>query len=499
MSSYWVWCLYTAVWATICFVIPDFIDNPIGNIRTLLLVVAYIISVGIFQLFLIYIINVNRYVSTIILPLYALIGAVCSYYRAIYHVSITPLLIDATFHTHIREAAGVISLWLMGWVFINVCISIGLVLVRFWKIQYQFSWGKWAIVCLFMFAYYLSIPRLKDALDTRFPLNLVYSLKEYIEEQNRPSVIRECPSISYTNIPDTLIVVAVLGEAARADHLQLNGYERETTPLLRTNPNVVSLPQIYSQYTNTNGSIPHIITRADSIHSEYAYTETSFVTLFKQCGFHTVWLTNKNQNKPFIDFMQESDTIQYTSSALTQSLYAKWLDSDLFPLINSHIGLQSKQLFVLHTMGSHWLYDTHVSDELCIFQPTINNRDIRQNSQERIINSYDNTIVYLDFFIDSLISCLQNYPAIILYLSDHGESLGEGGRYLHSQQNAEEEKNPAAVIWYSDKYKKIFPKKVFSLHKNCQKHYNTDYFFCSILSAADIKVEGYNELIDIFE
>ena len=93
-------------------------------------------------------------------------------------------------------------------------------------------------------------------------------------------------------------MVAVLGEAARADHLQLNGYERETTPLLRTNPNVVSLPQIYSQYTNTNGSIPHIITRADSIHSEYAYTETSFVTLFKQCGFHTVWLTNKNQNKP---------------------------------------------------------------------------------------------------------------------------------------------------------------------------------------------------------
>lgn len=499
LLSYWMWWGCATLWATLCFVVPDFIDNPVGNWQSLLAVITYILSVGLFQALVLYIIGLNRYACAVLLPVYALTGSVCAYYRLFYHVSITPLLLDAALHTHAREMAGVVSFGLIAWVAINLLIGIVFCIIRWRKISLRLPVWNWVVAPIALLGYYIAIPRLKEALEMRYPLNLVYSITEYISDLHRAASVRQYPSIVSSEVPDSLVVVAVLGEAARADHLQLNGYPRPTNPLLGSRPNVVSLSDVYSQYTNTNGSIPHIITRADSACTEYAYTEHSFVALFRKAGFYTVWLSNKNQTKPFWDFMDEADTIQYTAAARTQALYAKWLDGDLLPLMDGHLGQNPKQLFVLHTMGSHWLYDTHVSDELCVFQPAVTNRDVRQNTQEQIINSYDNTVLYLDAFLNDLIQRLQSRPAVLLYLSDHGESLGEGGRFLHAQKEAEEEKYPAAIVWYSDRYKERFPDKVEALHARCTQHYRTDYFFFSVLSAAGIEAEGSNETVNIFQ
>lgn len=502
MNNFWkyiLWCFCATVWASLFFIVPDFIDNPIGNWKTLTIVCTYILAVGIFHFLLIYLIGLKQQICAVLLPIYALLGGVCSYYRLFYHLSITSPLLDAVFHTHVREAAGVISFWLIAWIILCLLIAVAFVIIRYHYIQGGRNQWSGLIGLLLIIAYYFAIPRLREALDTRYPLNVYHSLVEYISEQHRPPVARQSPAIEQSNVPDSLIVIAVLGEAARADHLQLNGYDRPTNPLLRNQRGIVTLPHIYSQYTNTNSSVPHILTRADSTHTEYAHTESSFISLFHAAGFYSAWLTNKNQNRAFLDFMQECDTIQYTTAALTQALYAKWLDEELLPLMDGHLGYASKQIFVLHTMGSHWLYDTHVSDALCIFQPSVTNRELRQNTVDQIINSYDNTMVYLDTFLYALILRLAHYPAIILYLSDHGESLGEGGRFLHSQPDAEEEKYPAALVWYSDTYQALFPEKVAALHKNSQRSYRTDYFFYSILSAAGIEVEGNNSGFDIFK
>lgn len=495
---YLLWTVAATLWAMLCFGIPDFIDNPIGNWHTLLLVCVYVVSVGIFQFFVLYLIGSYRYVCATLLPLYALTGAVCSYYRLFYHVSITPLLLDAALHTHVREAAGVISGWLIGWILLNIGVSIVFCVVRFRKISVRIAPWHWAVAAILMVGYYESVPRLRQALQMRYPLNIVLSVSEYIAEQNRPATIRTYPPVSSVEVPDSLIVVAIIGEATRADHMQLNGYPRATNPLLSAQPNVVSLPHIYSQYTNTNGSVPHLLTRADSVHTDYAYTEHSFVSLFREAGFYTIWLSGKNQTKPFRDFMEEADTVEYTAGARTQSLYAKWLDGEMLPLMDAYAGQHPRQLYVLHTMGSHWLYDTHVSDELCVFQPVVTNRDVRQNTMEQLINSYDNTVVYLDQLIDSVIYRLEDYPAIVLYLSDHGESLGEGGRFLHAQDDAEEEKYPAALVWYSDRYQALFPEKTAALRNNSLRHYRTDYFYYSILSAAGIEAEGDHADLNLF-
>ncbi len=503
MSKDWIryalWVICATIWATICFVVPDFIDNPISSWKAFISILAYIISVGIFHLLIIYLIGSQRVLCSILLPLYALLGSVCAYYRLIYHVSITPLLVDAALHTHVREAAGVVSIWLIVWVLFNIGISIYLCYFRWHKINNNISIWHWLIVLALTIGYYAAIPRLKTALETRYPLNIVISISKCITEINRTPVERTFPTTVSNESPDSLVVVVVIGEAARADHMQLNGYEKATNPKLSERKNVVSLPNIYSQYTYTNGSVPHIMTRADSVNTEYAYNEHSFVALYENAGFNTIWLTNKNQVQPFIDFMNEADTTLYTTGALTQALYAKWLDGDLLPLMDNFLCTDSKQLYILHTMGSHWLYDTHVSDELCVFQPVVTNRDIRHNTLEQIVNSYDNTIVYLDDFIDSIIYRLNDQCAIILYISDHGESLGEGGRFLHAQENAEEEKYPAALVWYSDKYETLYPDKIRALHNNKDKRYRTDFVFYSILYAAGIVVEGDNKQVNILQ
>jgi glucan phosphoethanolaminetransferase (alkaline phosphatase superfamily) len=125
------------------------------------------------------------------------------------------------------------------------------------------------------------------------------------------------------------------------------------------------------------------------------------------------------------------------------------------------------------------------------------NRVITANSIEQIVNSYDNSIRYMDKCIDAIIASFEKEKAIVFYQSDHGESLGEDDTYLHANDKPEV-KNPAAFIWYSDSYAEANPEKIKKLIANKAKRYRTDYLFYSILYAAGIEVEGDNEEVNIF-
>lgn len=497
-KKYTLWVAGLTVWATVCFVVPDFIDNPVGDMKALVSVLAYILSVGIFQYFILFILCANRYVCAVTIPVYAVAGAICSYYRLFYHVSITPLLLDAAIHTTVQEAAGVVSARLIVWVLLNTGIALWIGIYRFRTLKTPVPIWACVLAGLIGTGYFYIHPRLHTGLRTRYPIHVINSAIAYLESQNRSIAQRNLPMYQQTQETDSLTVIFIIGESVRADHLQLNGYARATTPRLASRKHIISLPHIYSPYTNTTASVPHIITRADSIHLDYAYTESSFLTIFRQSGFHTAWLSNQDLAKAFYDFLHEPDTTVYTTAAIQQSLYSKWLDSELLPLSDAFIGTHPHQLVVLHTVGSHWLYDTHVTEDCYLFQPTVSNRDVRQNTIGQIVNSYDNSIVYMDRFVDEMIGKIENRPAILIYLSDHGESLGEEGRFLHAQEEAEEAKNPAAFVWYSDMYEQIFPEKVAALQSNHYKHYRTDFLFYSILYAAGIEADGDTPEMNIF-
>ena len=144
---------------------------------------------------------------------------------------------------------------------------------------------------------------------------------------------------------------------------------------------------------------------------------------------------------------------------------------------------------LLHTIGSHWWYESHYTDEFRRYTPVIRSKVVSSCTDEELVNSYDNTILYSDSIWASLIDRLRDRMAVLIYLSDHGESLGEDGLYLHGVEHPTL-RYPACFVWTSECYARKYPERVAALRENCARHYRTDFLFHSILSGADIR-SGY--------
>ena len=498
LFKYWLWVVSITIWATLCFVVPDFIDNPIDGWQGIVTQLAYITACGIGNMFVLYLIGCNKYVCATILPIYGIIGAAVAFYRAVFHVTITPMIIEVTLHTNVEEAMGVISWQIIAWVLLNAGISVGFCYVRFKHIRIEREWIHALIVLLLGTCYLMYNSRLNRSLRQRYPFNLVYNLKDYQMLQRIVSEERIIPKYNLIDVPDSVTIVLVIGEAVRADHLQLNGYDRETTPRLVQRNNLISLPYIYSEQTHTLASLPYILTRADSVHDEYQYTETSFVPIFRNEEFRTSWISNQDLGETFAHFLLECDTSIFANAGKSTYVFSPWVDEELLPILDQlEQKKHARNLYILHTIGSHWYYNNHVPPDYYYFQPVTTNRLITNNSIEQIVNSYDNTIRYLDCFLDSVITRFENQTAIIIYQSDHSEALGENGEYLHANET-EQAKHPACVIWYSEKYAQLFSKKIQALHTNQHNRYRTDYLFYSILETVGIKASGENASVNIF-
>ena len=498
LHKYLIWVFCATLWTTICFVAPDFMDNPIDGFYGFFAICAYICACGLGAFFWIYVIGCSKYVCAVLLPLFSILGSALAFYRIGYHTTLTPMLIDVTLHTNAEEASGVISWQVILWVLINLVIASIFVWIRWSKITLQHAWLHCSIALLIGFGYFSFNDRLHRSLCQRFPNNIPYNISEYINVQRTIHKERIIPAYNKIAVPDTLQIVFVIGEAVRADHLQLNGYERETTPLLSLRKNIVSYPNIYCDQTHTLASLPYILTRADSINEQPQYTETSFVSIFKDAGFSTSWISNQDLGNTFTPFLGECDTAIFANAGKSTYVFSQWLDEDLIPILHSRFTDAPRSLYILHSIGSHWYYNNHVPKERYYYQPITTNRVVTYNSTEQLINSYDNTIRYMDYFVDSIIDIFENHCALVIYQADHGDALGEDGYFLHAN-DAEAVKNPACIIWYSDKYAELCPKKVAALVANKDKRYRTDYFFYSILYAAGIEAEGDNLDVNIFK
>lgn len=139
-------------------------------------------------------------------------------------------------------------------------------------------------------------------------------------------------------------------------------------------------------------------------------------------------------------------------------------------------------------MGSHWYYENRYKENFRKFKPVIHSKFVKANSKEEMINSYDNTILYTDYFLKNIIDNIkkQNTNTILIYLSDHGEALGENGNWLHAQES-EGIKNPAAIIWFSDKFYENNKDKAAQLISIKNKKITSDFLYYTILELFEIK------------
>ena len=496
--TYFLWALCATLWATLCFLLPDFCDNPVHGLRAVLTIGVYLSALAIASFWVLYLLGLNRYVAAVMFPVFAVVGAAVSYYRVAFHATITPMIIDATLHTNAGEAAGVISWHLFVWVGVNLLIAVAFIVWRF-RLAPPPKAGLQALVCLaLLLLYYYANDRLHLSINQRYPYNVVHSSIEYARQRQALSSERIMMPYRRVAVPDSLDIIFVLGEVMRADHLQLNGYHRATTPRLADRKNIISFPYIYSEHTCTSMSVPHILSPADSIHPERCASHYSFIRTLHECGFRSAWLSNQDQGRSYVSFIHESDSIIFPNAEKSVFVFDPWYDGQLLPPLDRLMAHHSpRNLYVLHTIGSHWYYNLHVPEEYQVFRPVTANRVIINNPPEHIINSYDNTAVYMDVLTDSLIQRLEHRCALLVYLSDHGEALGEGGQYLHAGKS-ETLHHPACFVWYSDKYAATYPDKIKALAANKDKRYRTDFLYFSILSAAGIEAEEGDKETDIF-
>lgn len=495
-KRYFVFITLLTLFYGLIFVVADFVGVPCSGMADYIQLFKYWLLIETAVFGLLSLLSLNKWAFAIAFPIITTACSVMTYYRYTVKAVLTPQVIDLVVVNDMRTSLHAVSWQLILTIIASIALSCFIVRYRWHKIKVS-AWYVWLPLSLILIYYTNTRGHLSTELEQRMPYSLYYSVKEYM--QTKKYVERERPMFSgkATTKADSLTVVLIIGESLRADHLQLNGYSRPTTPYMQREKNVVSLPNVSTDFSLTHLSIPHILTRSDEANPDRAYSERSFVSLLRQAGFHTAWLANQESVDTYAYFMKECDTLAYVNSSKSMYLFDSWLDGDILPIYEKAIKAEN-QFIILHTVGSHWFYNSHYDDRFKRYTPTADSRVINGNSRQQMINSYDNTILYSDWFWHQVITPLRSKNAIVLYISDHGESLGEDGYYTHGIDRPEQH-SVAAWVWYSDKYRQTYPSKIKALQENARKKLKTYFMFHTILDAADVDWHGKDEKMSILK
>lgn len=318
-------------------------------------------------------------------------------------------------------------------------------------------------------------------------------------------------SVSYVGSQEPLDVIFIIGESARADHFSINGYTRPTSPHIES-LGVVSLPHIKTYATLTRDAVPIMISPVTKKNFSSDALEYSFVSYLRHAGFYTAWISNQGVCSfycaPVTALANEADNVIFNARQ-EKPVRSHLLDESLLPYLREALALpQKRKLVVLHCQASHWPYDQHYSKEYKKFTPVAGTQTammgmqgMRSHSTDVLINSYDNAMTYIDSFIAQVIAIVRDKNAIVFYVSDHGQSLGERGYYGHAGAVPEyvpEQHSVAFFVWMSDAYKKRHPKKYEALQNNKEIVDTHEIVFHSLLHSADVTTLVLDESRSIF-
>jgi glucan phosphoethanolaminetransferase (alkaline phosphatase superfamily) len=296
-------------------------------------------------------------------------------------------------------------------------------------------------------------------------------------------------------------VIMVIGESSRYDRWSLNGYERETNPLLKTETNLISLADVITAVSATRLSVPVILSRKPATQSlKDGFSEKSFLTAYKEAGFKTYWLSNQISfgefDTPVSVFAKEADVVQF----MNLGGYTDTSNFDqilLDPLKNAMADPAPKKLIVLHSLGSHWNYSHRHPAQFNKWTPSLFGVDkpvyTDLKIKPQLNNSYDNSILYTDWFLSHVIQTLKasSQMTSMLYVADHGQTLYDGACNLAFHgHNTQFEFHVPALMWYSDQYQAAYPDKVAQLRKNRKARIATENIFHSLLDMGDIRYPG---------
>ena len=304
--------------------------------------------------------------------------------------------------------------------------------------------------------------------------------------------------------PDLLVVV--LGETARSMNFSLNGYPRDTNPELAKRP-VVSFRQVESCGTSTAVSVPcmfSLMTR-DNYNDDQANYQSNVLDVLQQAGISVLWRDNNSGCKGVCERVPHEDADQFNPGRDCRG--EECFDEQMLTGLEQWLGQQAgSAVIVLHQKGSHGpAYYKRVPEPFNHFTPVCDSNQLQSCTQATITNAYDNSIRYTDQLLSRVIDFLQQqdsqFNTAMLYVSDHGESLGENNIYLHGMPwmiAPEEQKRVPLITWLSDDFQQSHQLPTSCLKSRRDTPLSHDYLTHSLLGLMQVSTRVYAPELDMF-
>jgi lipid A ethanolaminephosphotransferase len=340
------------------------------------------------------------------------------------------------------------------------------------------------------------------------PLTPVYAAYKYAKKSLTPSnknrtIVGADAAIPESDI-DRELIIMVVGETARADRFSLNGYERLTNPLLETK-NLVSFTHVTSCGTSTAISVPCMFSLSDQkdYDSDTSTSSDNLLDVLGHAKVNILWRDNNSSSKGVSDRVNTED---YRSAEMNEICDPECRDEGMLLGLNTYVEQQASGdiLIVLHQMGSHGpAYYKRYPAGFRLFEPTCETSQLNDCNRQSINNTYDNTIVYTDYFLSKVIDFLASYDnhfeTAMVYVSDHGESLGESGMYLHGMPNFLAPQAQTGVPWLMWFGKNFDNAKTGDMRRISDFALNHDNVFHTMLGMFEIESEIYQPGKDLLQ
>lgn len=476
-----------------------FVCNNI-NIRSLegilLLVSITILAIVLNALVFYLVLFLLRFIGKCLLVIFFNINAIAVYFISTYGVILDGTMIGNVLNTNFEESSSFLSFSLFLYlILLGVLPSILIFKIKFVNVKLKTFGVHFSLTLIFLLLLiyansvnWLWIDKNAKVLGGLvMPWSYVVNTGRYYnheKKENKQQIL--LPNATVTDNAKS-VAVLVIGESARSSNFSLYGYERNTNPLLSKIENVRHF-KAEACATYTTASLKCIL--------EYKNTRKLFEILpnylFRN-GIEVIWRTTnwgeptvkvKNfQRKDDLKKLCNGDGCEY-DEVLLSGLKEQILASE-----------KNKILVVLHTSTSHGpTYYKKYPQQFNVFEPVCTSVELADCSHEELINAYDNTIIYTDYILATLIEELKQldgYKTTMIYISDHGESLGENNLYMHGIPVSiapKEQFEIPFIVWASDGSKEIKHNDILSQHN----------IFHSVLDFLAIESPIYDENMSIF-
>lgn len=377
-----------------------------------------------------------RFVTKFFAFLLLISSGFASYFMRTYNVLIDEDMIYNSLKTDINEVSDLLSLHLVIYIFFVVIVPI--IVISFLKIKHSvklfFKSIKITLILLpialllilsayFKAAGFFRVNR--EFQHSIIPSNYIIPIFKITKNSFFPSVQDEelkIEDLTLENVPEDLNIIFVVGETARRKNFEIYGYERKTNPALSEVKDLKIIPNTNSCGTSTRISVPCIFSPSEKYQN--------YLPSLQKAGAFIKWYENNFGG--CYGMCDEIPSFKVDHSQCDGSCP----DGKIFDEFYKDFATQKRglNLFILHQNGSHGpLYFKRYPKEFAKFKPECVTANVNECAKEELVNAYDNSILYTDFLLGQLIENVKKSakPTVVIYVSDHGESLGEKGIFLH--------------------------------------------------------------------